>query len=607
VLEHTLQLAIDRFGANDFREAERLCEAVLSEAPEHPVALHLLGVSRLRGGRAEQAVAPLRQALRADPANLAALEALSAALAATGDHRQAEGVVRQMLAAGARLPVVSLRLGLTLAHQGRWDEALSAFEDAARGDPEMPEAHYHVGLALLELKRPGESLTALERALALDPRHAEALNAAGLVLQSLARTEEAIAAFRRASSVDGSHAGAHENLGRALLDEGRLEEARLSLERALALNGDNANALCNLGVVLQEQGRWADAAVSLERALAIDPGYDGAAYNLGLARLHLRQFDDAWVLHERRLSSDGIRERLRKDAATVARFESLPHWQGPAERGTGELAVWAEQGIGEQLLYSTLIPDLVEQGVRFVYEVDARLLAAYERAFPGSQFAPWRDPPDAPLQGAGQVLFAGSLPGFFRRTRESFARQPRRLLSALPERVAHYRGRLAALGPGLKVALSWRSTRGDRLGPRKSVPLSRFTDLVKLADAHFVDVQYGDTDAERAAVEAASGVRLARFGDVDHFRDLEEVLAILSACDLLITTSNATAHFAGALGKRAWLLFPADNPPFFYWTHDDQYRSDWYPSVEIVSRTELKEWPALIRFAADKLARLAAG
>jgi hypothetical protein len=43
--------------------------------------------------------------------------------------------------------------------------------------------------------------------------------------------------------------------------------------------------------------------------------------------------------------------------------------------------------------------------------------------------------------------------------------------------------------------------------------------------------------------------------EVNYYKDREEVLAILEACDLVITTSNATAHFAGVLGKRAWLLY----------------------------------------------------
>ncbi|MBI2297274.1 MAG: hypothetical protein HYU76_14860, partial [Betaproteobacteria bacterium] len=62
-----------------------------------------------------------------------------------------------------------------------------------------------------------------------------------------------------------------------------------------------------------------------------------------------------------------------------------------------------------------------------------------------------------------------------------------------------------------------------------------------------------------------------------------------------------------ALGKRTWLLYPADRAPFHYWAHEGNYRSIWYPSVEIVSAPHLTDWPALIRHVAEKLAREKSG
>ena len=141
------------------------------------------------------------------------------------------------------------------------------------------------------------------------------------------------------------------------------------------------------------------------------------------------------------------------------------------------------------------------------------------------------------------------------------------------------------------------------MGFGKSVPLIELAPLLALSGAHLVDVQYGDTRAERQAMEDATGVRLLHFDEVDYFQDLEEVLAILEACDVLITTSNANAHLAGALGKPVWLLYLAERPRFHYWAHDGSHRCLWYPSVEIVSAPHLSEWVSLIRYAAERLAR----
>jgi hypothetical protein len=151
------------------------------------------------------------------------------------------------------------------------------------------------------------------------------------------------------------------------------------------------------------------------------------------------------------------------------------------------------------------------------------------------------------------------------------------------------------------VALSWHSTRKDWLVLKKNAPLVDLAPLLKLGGVSLVDVQYGDTASEREAVEKTLGLELARFDEVDYYNDLEEMLAILEACDLLITTSNATAHFAGALGKRTWLLYLADRAPFHYWAHGGDHRCLWYPSVEIVSAPQLTDWNALAEYAAGKL------
>jgi hypothetical protein len=219
------------------------------------------------------------------------------------------------------------------------------------------------------------------------------------------------------------------------------------------------------------------------------------------------------------------------------------------------------------------------------------------------RFVSRQEPPRDELRQADRILRVGSLPGLFRRSREEFARQPAKLLHALPDRVAQYRQRLEGPGTALTIALSWRSVRKDWWVSRKSLPLADLAPLLKLPGVQFVDVQYGDTAGERHAVEAATGVRIARFEEVDHFNDLEGVLAILEACDLLITTSNATAHFAGALGKRTWLMYLADRAPFHYWAHGGTHRCLWYPSVEIVTAPHLADWASLIEHVRERLNR----
>jgi len=77
---------------------------------------------------------------------------------------------------------------------------------------------------------------------------------------------------------------------------------------------------------------------------------------------------------------------------------------------------------------------------------------------------------------------------------------------------------------------------------------------------------------------------------LDRREDLEGVMATIAACDLVVTSSNVTAHFAGALGKPTWLVYLGANAPFHYWVPRADMRSLWYPSVEIVTDAAWTSW-----------------
>jgi len=519
------------------------------------------------------------------------------------DLTGAERLCGEVLGEAPRHPDALHLLGMVLAAQGRMDEALASFRKVLSRLPQSADAHYNVGTALKELGRPEEAAASYREALAIDPGNPDTLSNLGIVLAQLGRIDEAIECYHKALARDPQHVHARNNLGNALRTQGKLEEAAENFERILAAAPGFADAMVNLGSVRAAQGRFQDARALYERAIRNDSGSSPDA-RLGIATLHLlnHEFELGWQGYDHRLECPEIRRGLRQSMRTLDLYRRLPRWRGPLEEPQHEVAIWAEQGIGDQVLFSTLIPELLGAGVKFLYEVDSRFLGAYERAFPGAHFVALGEPPAESLQRASRVLLAGSLPGFFRTDRKSFARQVRNLLTAPPDGAAHYRAALKAL-PGIKVAVSWRSARADWWGSRKTVGLMEFSPLLRLGGVTFVDVQYGDTNEERGEVEKATGVRMVRFEEVDHYNDLEELLAILDACDLLITTSNATAHFAGALGKRTWLLYTADRAPFHYWAHGGSHRTLWYPAVEVVTAPQLSEWTSLAEFAAAKLAR----
>jgi hypothetical protein len=269
--------------------------------------------------------------------------------------------------------------------------------------------------------------------------------------------------------------------------------------------------------------------------------------------------------------------------------------------GGHRVALWTEQGLGDELLFSSLATEFAARRQTFTLEVDRRMLAPFGRAHPDWTIVP-KEESAAAFAQCDRHLPLASLGRLLRNTRESFERQPRALLAADAARAAAYRARIVKPGERA-VGISWRTFQPKRRGYyelTKSAPLACFMPLAAARGLRLVDLQYGDTAAEREAF-AREGGHLERIDDLDLFNDLDGLVALIEACDAVVTTSNVTAHLAGAIGKRTLLVYLGANPPFHYWVPTAKGRSPWYPSVEIVTSPALDTWSRVLGRAQEML------
>jgi len=150
------------------------------------------------------------------------------------------------------------------------------------------------------------------------------------------------------------------------------------------------------------------------------------------------------------------------------------------------------------------------------------------------------------------------------------------------------------------VGISWKSANKE-LGALKSHSLRDWLGILRVAQARFVDLQYGETASEREVVERQAGTRIEHLPDLDLYNDLEGLAALCAACDLVITASNVTAHVAGALGRPVWLLVPKTNGRHWYW-FSGRTGSPWYPSLRIFTQQAAGDWSGVLDEVAQELA-----
>jgi ADP-heptose:LPS heptosyltransferase len=230
-----------------------------------------------------------------------------------------------------------------------------------------------------------------------------------------------------------------------------------------------------------------------------------------------------------------------------------------------------------------------------VLEVEPRLVRLFARSFPGVKAIPL-----GPSLYAGRIDQQeplGSLGRQFRPNWDAFPRRERGYLVADPARTAALRARL---DDGRKViGLSWIS-KAPIGGKSKSARLADFAGLLRLPNFRFIDLQYGDTDAERAELKREHGFEVERLPDIDNMRDIEGLAALMSACDAVVTVSNTTAHLAGALGRPTWVMVPHGHARIWYWFRDRR-DSPWYPYARVRRQQRGQPWAEVVAGVAEEV------
>jgi len=428
------------------------------------------------------------------------------------------------------------------------------------------------------------------------------------------------------------------NLACALRDLHDYAGAIQVLKSAIGFNPDSSSLWNTLGTVLSEQGDLDSALTFFDEALRCDPGFAKTRYNR--ANTLLSQGDAETALAECELAMtaaetpsdlammklarssmlfclgrigegwDAYQVRLDKDFAGVTNFMvERPRWTPDSDLTGKRLLVVGEQGLGDEVSFATVLPDVLEalgpEGHLYL-ALEPRLIPLYERAFP-----------DATIGGHSTLLVDGhtirgvpflqdqsvfdlwaplaDLPRRFRRTIEGYPKRGGYLV-ADPARVEHWRGVLAEL-PGPKVGILWKSLKLDGARLRQFSPFEQWRPVLETKGVSLVNMQYGECEAELAQAREMLGLEIWTPPGIDLKNDLDDVAALSCALDLTIGPANATTNIAAACGADVWLIStPAAWPRF----GTEGY--PWYWQARVFTPPTTGSWDAVMVELAGALA-----
>ncbi|MEK9723903.1 MAG: tetratricopeptide repeat protein [Rhodospirillaceae bacterium] len=584
-------------------EAAERIQAGVAQAPDQARSHAAMGCLALRAGQFPVAAAAAARAaeLGGDPTE-AVRHCLAAALSDAGGAPWADDMTLDQMIAGADgLELVLRNPGLDAAVRER---AVAIGCDLAGRLIDRAVAAVHEDGALVGGAR------ALDAAMRICPDHADAAVAVGALMLAIGQFEAAEVNLINAPKLGSTHrlrvhlmTLAQLSLGREAPAATALDYRRLALiacrqqdfpaaetwlRRAIDAEPGDTGARIDLATVLSVMGRTAEAVDAADAALALRP--DDPEVRMGAVAPYMAAGDPGrvWPLYESRL------EVFR--ASTPHPPPPLPRWDGQALDGK-RLLIWHEEGIGDEVIFASFLLDFRARwpGGEVVFECAPRLAGLFRRSLSGItvRAAPGSAGPsvDADFQ-----LPLGSLMLHVRPTMADYEGTGP-FLVADPDLVAKFRERLAALGPGLKVGLAWRSMNMSWAKRPLQASLVEVSPLLDLDGVQFVNLQCDLTPAEVGRMGGA----LHHFDDVDLKNDLEAAAALIAALDRVIAMRGWVATFAGLTGTETLCC---SAPPATYSLGAD--RVPWAPAIHVFSKAYGVSWEAPLKAVAAEL-REAAG
>jgi tetratricopeptide (TPR) repeat protein len=534
----------------------------------------------------ERAARPLTEAY---PRSALGWKALGLALLAMQRTQESLPVLERSIALAADDPEVHGYLADACRRLGLAARAEAAFRQVIALRPGSADAHLALGNLLFTQDRFHEAEEHLRRSIEAKPAAANAHASLGATLRQLGRFDEAERCFREAVALDPGDTDHHYNLGNLLREIDRLADAEAPYRRALERDPDNRLAMNNLADTLLERERFAEALDLYRRALVLKPDYATARWNKSLLDLRLGDFAEGWRGYEWRWRWEGF--------PTPRRDLPQPLWLGD-EPVTGKtVAVHWEQGLGDTIQFCRYLRLLEERGAKVLFAPQQVLRGLMKGLLPDTiELVDLRDLLEGRATFDCQVPLI-SLPLAFATAVDSIPNAVP-YLRADPARVEHWRDRVG--GHGFKVGICWQGNTG-RFDRGRSFPLASFAGISRLPGVRLINLHKGAGLAQLSSLP--DGMHVETLGDAfdggpDAFID---TAAVMTLCDLVITSDTAVAHLGGALGVRTWVALKA--VPDWRWLRD-RTDSPWYPTLRLFRQKSRGEWTSVFSEIEAELGRV---
>ena len=447
----------------------------------------------------------------------------------------------------------------------------------------------------------------IKKALTHNSEEVFGLNILGLLYIKNGEILNAVKLFKKAISINSKYTDSYNNLGKCYIDLEKLNLAYGCFKKAYKMNPSSDLPLINIANILSLKDKNELAIKFYKKAKKINPNNSQTDDNIIICNIRLKklEFVEKKILniqnsknlnHDIMLGYSYLLLSKKKFEKGFDFFDARINTKAFTKKNKyyynvikkinkkkklikdDKILILKEQGVGDEILFSSMYNNLINNFSNIKIECDERLLDIFKRSFNKDIFFPFGhySSSNSDINKFNNILYAGSLAKHFRKSEQDFNIMPYIKSSKVSDNKF---GTIFNEFQNKKViGISWKSV-VNIFGELKSLKLIDFNKLF-IKERFFVNLQYGETYKEINQFKL-SGKNIHNFDNVDLFNDFDSLISILKNLDVFVTVSNSTAHFAGALGVPTILICPKKSSTYYYWDYEDG-KTPWYNSVSIV-------------------------
>lgn len=425
-----------------------------------------------------------------------------------------------------------------------------------------------------------------DRLVAQNPFDSELLGLLGSLYSRLGKNGAAIALLSHSCETgmedNKNNPGFWSNLAAVLKRENHIEQAKLSFVQSLQFDENNINTLANFSGLFINSAEPEKAEELARKAISLhekstdtfihiegQPTGDETAYNLAkhhlsLSLLEQGKWEEAWTYYDARKTTDGWQRPSYP----------WPQWKGEK---TGTLVIHGEQGIGDEIMYLSVLERIKDRADRIVVETTPRLVSLMRRSL-GVECYPSMDSILNDGIVPDHIIAMGSLPGIVKLSRKDA--KTTGYLQYDITRQFMWRQKLKRLAKGRPIiGIAWQGGVPQTHKVLRNPP----RELFKTIDPEkyfLVSVQYTQEAGKFAA-------ELGAYHNQPAIDDLDEQCALVASLDCLVTVAQTSMHFAGGTNTPCIGLI-ASKPRWdcIGETEDDM---PWWASVKLIRQRE-NDW-----------------